>query len=162
LPKRGDASCSLLLLVEVIDFASNIFKRGFSLLGLVSQYGIGSIIEVAKGVLITVIALSISEGSAEDVSVLLLWEVLVIVSVRMWVFSWVISIILPGGITSQVLWMSIRPALNIQISNRSALVVVSNSHSSLIGLVVDGGSSEEPLSLLTEGFEDMVWANFHD
>lgn len=126
------------------------------------QYGIGCIIKVADGVLITLIALGISEGTSEDVSVLLLWEVLVIVSVRMWVLSWVISIILPGRVTSEVRWMSIRPALNIQISNRSTLVVVSDSHSSLIGLVVDGSSSEEPLSLLTKGLEDVVWANFHD
>ena len=105
---------------------------------------------------------SSTDGTSEHILVLLLWEVHVIVSVWMRVLRWVISVILPGRFGSQVLWMAIAPVLALEVSHRSTLIIVANFHSSLIGLVIDGFSSQVPLSLLSKSFEDMIWANLHD
>ena len=103
-----------------------------------------------------------SKGTTEEISVLLLWEVHIIKSMGMWVLSWIISVILPGRVASKVLWMTVVPALDVEIAHRSSEVVVGDSHGSLVGLVVNSLSSEHPLSLLSESLKNVIWANLHD
>ena len=56
---------------------------------------------------------SLSNGSSENIFVLLFFEVDVIISVRMWVLSWIISIILPSRLRSQVSWVAEAPVLDV-------------------------------------------------
>jgi len=58
-----------------------------------------------------------SNGTSEDIFVLLLREVHVIVSVWMREFGRVISVILPSRIGSEILWMTITPVLDLKITN---------------------------------------------
>lgn len=105
---------------------------------------------------------SLTFGTAEYVSVLLLIEVHVIVSMWMWELDWIITIVLPSGVGSHVLSATIGPVLDLQVADRLALVIVTDGHSSLVGLVVDGLGSEHPLSLLSESLKDVIRAHFHD
>ena len=118
--------------------------------------------EQANVVLIMLSRGCCSLGTSEDIFVLLLWEVGIIVSVWMREFNWVISVILPSGVRSHVLWMSIGPVLDLEVSDGSAFVVVGDGHGSLISLVVDGLSSQVPLSFLSETLKNVVWANLHN
>ena len=126
------------------------------------HHGGGHIAEQTDLVLVGLFSCLSSNGTAENVLVLLLWEVHIIVSVRMRVLSWVVSVILPGGVGPQVRWVAESPVLDAQIRHRFALVVVANLHGSLISLVIDGLSSQIPLSLLPKSLEHMVWADLHD
>jgi len=54
------------------------------------------------------------------------------------------------------------PVFALKVSDRAALVKVAHGHGSLVGLVVNSLSSEEPLSLLTKSFKNVVRANLHD
>jgi len=151
-----------ILLLELVDLGNSCGEGGLLLLGLVLVHGGGSAIEEAELVLLSLLSGGSTESTSEDILVLLLWEVHVIVSVWVRVFGWIISIILPGGGGSQVLWMAIAPVLALEVSHRSTLIIVANFHCSLIGLVIDGFSSQVPLSLLSQGLEDMIWANLHN
>jgi hypothetical protein len=104
--------------------------------------------------------LSSSDGTSEEILVLLLREVDVIVSVRVREFSGVVSVILPGRLRSESL--SVGPGLQFQVRDGSVLVVITNLHSSLVCLVIDSFSSEHVLLLFTESFKDVLGANFHD
>ena len=149
-------------LVQSIDrFGSFLKGRKSGLLFLFSHGGRNTT-EQANVVLIMLSRGCCSQGTTEDIFVLLLWEVDIIVSVWMREFSWVISVILPGGIRSEVLWISIGPVLDLEVSDGSTLVVIGNSHGSLISLVVNDLSSQIPLSFLSETFENVVWANLHN
>lgn len=77
-------------------------------------------------------------------------------------FSWVISVILPSWIRSQVLWMSKGPVLDFKVAHWFASIVITYLHGSFVGLIVDCFSSQEPFSLFSKTFEDMIWANFHN
>ena len=114
------------------------------------------------GVLLELLSSGGSEGSSEHILVLLLWEVHIIVSMWVRILSWVVSVIFPGGVGPEVLWMAITPVLDLEVGNRFTLVVVADSHGSLIGLVVNSLGSKEPLSLLSETLKDVIWANLHD
>jgi hypothetical protein len=103
-----------------------------------------------------------TEGSSEDILVLLFWEVHIIVSMWMWELSWVVSIILPKGVRSKIFRVTITPVLDLKIADGFALVEVTDTHSSLIGLVVNSLGSKEPLSLLSETLKDVVWAHLHN
>lgn len=105
-------------------------------------------------------SLSSSDGTSEEILVLLLREVDVIVSVRVREFSGVVSVILPGRLRSESLSMG--PGLQFQVRDGSVLVVITNLHSSLVCLVIDSFSSEHVLLLFTESFKDVLGANFHD
>lgn len=149
-------------LVQSIDGLGSFLKGRKSLfLGLL-HHGGRYTTEQANVVLIMLNRGCCSQGTSEDIFVLLLWEVGIIVSVWMREFSWVISVILPGRVGSEVLWVSIGPVLDLEVSDGSAFVVVGDSHGSLISLVVDGLSSQVPLSFLSESFENVVWANLHN
>jgi len=113
-------------------------------------------------VLVELGSLGGSHGSTEHILVLLVWEIDIIVSVWMWVFSRVVSIVLPGGSSSKISWMSVSPVLDVELGNRSSLVVLANLHGSLISLVIDSFSSEVPLSLLSESLKNVVRADLHD
>ena len=66
--------------------------------------------------------LSSSDGTSEEILVLLLREVDVIVSVRVGEFSGVVSVILPGRLRSESL--SVGPGLQFQVRDGSVLVVI--------------------------------------
>jgi hypothetical protein len=81
---------------------------------------------------------------------------------RMWELCGIITIVLPGRIGSHILCSTITPVFDIEIRDRFALVIVAYNHSSLVCLVVNGLSSKHPLSLLSQSFKNVIWANFHD
>jgi len=116
----------------------------------------------ANSVSISFFLLGISKGTSEHILVLLFWEIDIIVSVWMWVLSEIVSIILPGRISSQVICGSEWPVLDSEITHWSSFVVITDGHSSLVGLIINSLSSEEPLSSFSESFENVVWANLHD
>jgi hypothetical protein len=80
----------------------------------------------------------------------------------MWEFSWVVSVILPSGVSSKIFGVTITPVLDLKIGDGFATVVVADSHGSLIGLVVNSLCSKEPLSLLSETLKYVIWANLHN
>lgn len=112
--------------------------------------------------LLKVLSHSGSESSSENILILLLWEVHIIISMWMRELSWVVSVILPSGVSSKILGVAVAPVLDLEIGNRFTLVVVRNGHSSLVSLIVNGLGSEEPLSLLSETFKNVIWADLHD
>jgi hypothetical protein len=79
-----------------------------------------------------------------------------------WELSWVVSIILPNGVSSKIFGVTITPVLDLKIADGFACVEVTDTHSSLIGLVVNSFGSKEPLSLLSESLEYVIWANLHN
>lgn len=105
---------------------------------------------------------SLTLGSAEHISVFLLCEVDAIVSMRMRELGRIITIVLPGRIRSHVLRATVSPVPDGEVGDRLALVVVADNHRSLVRLIVDGLCPKHPLSLLSESFENVIWANFHD
>jgi len=149
-------------LVQSIDGLGSCLKGRYSFsLGCLSHGGRNTT-EQANVVPIMLSRGCCSLGTSEDIFVLLLWEVGIIVSVWMREFNWVISVILPSGVRSHVLWMSVGPVLDLEVSDGSAFVVVGDGHGSLISLVVDGLSSQVPLSFLSETLKNVVWANLHN
>ena len=80
---------------------------------------------------------------------------------RVRVLGWVVPVVLPHGVRSQVASLSVLPSLESQVGHRAALVVIRDTHGALVGLVVDDLSSEVPLLLLLETLEDVVGADFH-
>jgi hypothetical protein len=80
----------------------------------------------------------------------------------MWELSWVITIVFPSGVGSHVLSATIGPVPDGQVADSLALVIVTDSHGSLIGLVVDSLRPEHPLSLLSEALKNVIWAHFHN
>jgi len=54
------------------------------------------------------------------------------------------------------------PVLDFEVGHGSGLVVVADLHGSLVGGVVDGLGSQEPLSPFPESFEDVVGADLHN
>ena len=98
--------------------------------------------------------------TTEKVRVFLLWEVHVIVSVRMRVFSWVPPVILVPRVASKVL--ALIPGSQLKIADASVLVEVAYGHSALVSLVIDRFSSQVVLFLLSESFKNMVRANLHN
>ena len=83
-------------MVESIDGLGGRPQGVFSSLGLLLHHGGRQVAEEANLVLIGFGHGSVSEGSSEDVLVLLLGEVDIIVSVRMGVLDGVVSVVLPG------------------------------------------------------------------
>lgn len=81
---------------------------------------------------------------------------------RMWELSWIVTIVLPCGIRPHVLWVTIRPVSDSQVADRLALVVITDCHGSLVSLIVNCLSSEEPLSLLAHRLKNVIWAYLHD
>ena len=152
----------MLLLVEVIDQSDGSLEGALSLLSLVLHHGGRLATDKTNLVLIGLLGCSLSKGTSEDVSVFLCWEVHIIVPMWVRILSWIISVILPGRVASKTLWMTVVPGLNIKITYRSALVVVRDSHGSLVGLIIDGLSSEHPLSLLSKSFKNVIWADLHN
>jgi len=105
---------------------------------------------------------SITLGTTENIFVFLFGEINVIESVWMWIYSWVISIVLPSRVRSHIVWMAKSPVFDFTVTYWSSLVVITYCHCSFIGLVVNSLSSQEPLSLFSQSLKNMIWANFHD
>lgn len=87
---------SLLFLVEGVDLLGKGFKGSLSLLLLVLDLGVRGARHQVILVLIELLFSALADGSTENVSVLLLSEVLVIVSVGVCELSWIITIVLPS------------------------------------------------------------------
>lgn len=153
---------SILLLVELVDLLGKSRQGILSLLLLVLDFGLGGSSPEVVLVLFQLLCSSLTPGSAEDIDVLLVLEVDIVVSVGVREFSWVITIVIPSGVSSHVLWATISPVPDRQVTNRFALVVIAYDHSSLVGLVINNLCPKHPLSLLSEGLKDVVWAHFHD
>lgn len=149
------------LLVETVNLIGEILNATFLAL-LVLDFSLRSCAPEVVLVLVEFLAGSRALGTTEDVRVLLLGEVHVIHSVWMWELSWIITIVLPSGVGSHVLCATVSPVLDGQVADRLALVIVTDGHGSLVGLIVNGLSSEHPLSLLSEGLENVIWAHLHD
>ena len=153
---------SLLLLVELVDLLGEGGQRLLSLELLVLDFGLGCCAPEVVLVLVQILFSRLTNGTTEDVCVLLLWEVGIIVSVGVRELNWVITIVFPSGVGSHVVWATITPLSNGQITYRLALVVISDNHGSLVSLVINNLSPEEPLSSLSHLLEDVVWAHFHN
>ena len=153
---------SLLFGVGCVDFSNSGFKRSFSKISLVFNYSSWSSWHNTNVMSFVLGGVSVTFGSSENILVFLFWEVRIIISVSMWILHWIISVILPCWFGSQISWVTITPVLDFEVSNGFTSVVFWYVHCSLIGLVVDSFSSQKPLSLFSESFKDMVWANFHD
>lgn len=131
-------------------------------MGRFVHHGGGNTTDETNVVVVSLLLGALSDGTTEDILVLLLWEVDIIVSVWMWVLSNIISVILPSRVRSKVSWVTEAPVLHVDIAYGSTLVIITNGHSSLIGLVINSFSSKEPLSLLSKTFENVIWANLHN
>jgi len=150
-------------LVESIDFLGNIAE---SRLGLLSKdvflHGLGLVTSEVDLVLLVFGLHGMALSASEEVTVLLLWEVNIVVSVCVRELSWQIAVILVQGIGSQLVSSTVFPSLELEVRHRAASVVIADLHGAAVGLVVDDFSAEKPLLLLTETLENMVWANLHD
>lgn len=110
--------------LEVFDLGDSVFELGNSAcaLEILDSFG-GSATEVEL-VFFQLSSVSVTFGSAENVSEFLLREVYVIVSVRMRVLGWVPPVILIPTVTPEVL--AVGPGLQLQIAHRTVLVVVAD------------------------------------
>jgi hypothetical protein len=107
----------MILLIEIINQRDGSFEGALSLFCLVLHHSGGLTRDKTDLMFIGFLGSCLSEGTSKDVSVFLLWEVYIIVPMWVRILSWIISIILPSGVASQVLWMTILPALDIEIAN---------------------------------------------
>jgi len=80
----------------------------------------------------------------------------------MWVLSYVVPVVLPGGLGLQVSWVTETPVLHLNITHGSTLVEVADGHGSLVSLVINGLGSKVPLSSFPKSLEDVIWAHFHN
>ena len=156
------SSNSLFLFVHIVNLGFSSREWCFALCSFMINHSSRFSLEEMDRVAISFCILCSTQGTSEYIFIFLLWEVHIIISMWMRILSWVISVILPSWITSQVLWRTKGPVLYVKVANWFSLVVITYSHCPFIGLIVDGFSSQEPLSFFSKAFEDMVWANFHD
>ena len=93
-------SCSISNIVRS-DFADSLSKRALgliSLFSLVVLHGLGFPGEDRDGVVFFFLLFVGSHGTSENIFVFLIGEVNIIVSVRVRVFGWVVSVILPDAV----------------------------------------------------------------
>ena len=152
-------SYSLFLLVKSINLLSDIRKSHASL-AMVLADGLRLIAKGVHLILLVLFCLGGTDGTSEDILVLLLGEVDIVVSMRVGELGWVIPVILIEGVRAESI--SVAPILNLEVRDRTATVVIRNLHSASVSLVVNSLSSCVPLLLLTESLEDMVGADLHD
>ena len=98
--------------------------------------------------------------TSEEITVFLVWEVDIVVSVWMGEFGRVIPVILPSTFSSES--CSVLPCFEFKVRYRSSTVIVTNLHGSLVSLVINWLSTKVPLLLLTKAFENVIGANLHD
>ena len=106
------------------------------------------------------LGLRLTNGTSEDILVLLLGEVDIVVSVGVGELGGIVSIILIEGVGFES--GTEFPGLELEISDGTFTVKIRNLHGSSVSFVVDNFSSGEPLLLLAETFEDMIGAHLHD
>lgn len=161
--RSGGSMASSVSSIMGVNFVYSVLKGILlSFLLFVVSHGLGVVRESANLIVLLFLLLLSSEGTSEDILVFLLWEVDIIVPEGVRLLDWVIFVILPQTVRSQVSSLSVFPSLQFQIAHRSALVVCANGHCSLVGFVVNNFSSQVPLLFLLETFEDVVWADLHD
>jgi len=89
---------SVFLLVEGVYLCSGCGEGVLSLLLGILHHGGRRVRQESNVVLVGLGSSSVTKGTSEHILVLLLGEVDIIVSVRMGVLNWVVSVILPGRI----------------------------------------------------------------
>lgn len=88
--------------VKVVDLVDSLGELGSTLLGLVSADGNGGVVEQSKSVSFLFSLLSITLGTSEEILIFLLWEVIVVHTVSVGVFGWIVPVVLPERVGSQV------------------------------------------------------------
>ena len=126
---------------------------------LANSVGVATHVESVSLVLL---AFGSANSTSEEVSVFLLREVDVIVTMGVRVNSGVPSVILPHTIRAKVSGLTVVPSLELKITHRSVPVKVRNAHGALVGVIIDHFGAEVPLLLLTESFENVIRAHFHN
>lgn len=100
-------------LIECIDLIFGGSERVLSLLSFKVLHSSGVSSVKTKLMLLSQFLFSCTNGSTENIFVFLFREVNVIISMWMWVFSNIISIILPSVLRSQVSWVSEAPVFDV-------------------------------------------------
>jgi len=90
--------------VEIIDTSGSRSKGSLLLLLSILLNSSRGITEKTDLMLFSFSFSSGTKSSSEEIFVFLFWEVYVIVSVWMWILSWIISIILPDRVGSKLSW----------------------------------------------------------
>ena len=80
----------------------------------------------------------------------------------MWELCRIVSIVLVERVTSEISSTSVCPSLQLQIAHWTPAIEVRNLHGPFIGFIVDDFSPKHVLLLLTESFQDVIWADLHD
>jgi len=106
--------------------------------------------------------LSFTLVTTEEVCVFHVWEVDIVVSMCVRVRSWIVSVVLPERVGSHICALTVVPGLKLKISDGTVSVEIRDRHSALVSIIVNHFSTEIPLLLFAETFEDMIWAYLHN
>jgi len=106
------------------------------------------------------LGLRLTNGTSEDILVLLFGEVDIVVSVGVRELGRIVSVILIERVRFES--GTEFPGLELEIRDGTFTVEIRNLHGSSVSFVVDNFSSGEPLLLLAETFKDMIGADLHD
>jgi hypothetical protein len=147
-------------LVEAVHFLGDFAELGNSLLTLVLLDGLRRVALEVESVLLFLGLLTFSHGASKEVFVFLFWEVHIVVSVRMRVLGWVVSVIFVERVGAK--FLSVFPGLEFELAGRSASVEVRDLHGALVRLVIDQLGAKGPLLFLAETLQNEVWADLHN
>jgi len=112
-------------------------------------------------VLFVFFRLSSSLCASEKVTVFLIREVNIVVTMGMRELGRVPPVVLPEGVAAQVGCLAVVPGLELEVGDGAVFVEIGNGHGALVSVVVDHFSAEVPLLLLAESIENVVRAHFH-
>jgi len=119
-------------------------------------------IEHTKLILNIFLLKSGSLGTSEEIAVFLVGEVNIVVAVSVRVPSGVITIVLPEGVGSKVSGLTVFPSLKLKVRHTAVSVEVAHRHGTLVGVVVNHFSAEEPLLFFAETLKNVIRADLHD
>lgn len=148
------------VLVELFNLGNGFLKFRNSAGALELLNGLRAGTREIEPVALLFSSCSLTEGTSEEVLVFLLWEVNVIVAMGMRVLSWVPSVISVPRVSPKL--FAVVPGFKLEVTHRSALVVVAHRHRTLVRLVVNRFSAQQVLFLFAQAFKHKVGANFHD
>jgi len=100
-------------LVEAVHFLGDVAELGNSLFALVLLDGLRSVALEVQFELLLFGLVGFSDGTSKEVFVFLFWEVHIVVSVRMRVLGWVVSVIFVDGVGAK--FSSVLPGLEFEI-----------------------------------------------
>lgn len=148
------------LLIEFVEVFGQVGQAGCARSRVVFLDGTRRILAEIQFVVFALFKLALALGSAEEVDILLLWEVNIIVSVRVRELGGHISVVLVKCVRSN--FVTVRPVPEVQIGDGAAAVVVRDFHCSFVSLVVNRLGSESPLFALLELVKNVVGAHLHN